>query len=842
MRHLVCSLVVTATIVLSSCGGSPEPVSIRLVDMFEAATVEGSVAIDPVDPTEWRFDGDGTIALPEPAEDNEDAEDDEEEPEDRSATFGWAALNDIEGVDVVDGRLVGTTGELPLLHAVRPDDLLDENDLLHAVEITMQVSAGTAVGVTFNGGRRLNEERVLRSIRNAPEPPLHAELEPGDEFHEYRLENPGRSFSVGGLRNILLQPTDAADATFAIESVRLIMRKEHLRSIASGPGWQGLDEIYRETIVSRAPERVALDLTLPTNPWLELAVGTVEDHPVTFNVAIDAGAGDTPLWRRTVTLPRRWETQRIELAEYAGQQVTLALSLEGDEDGLVGFWGTPVVRSSGARVPPVDDARSEARAALADGGSTTPQGVIVFLGDTLRSDHLDAWGHGRKTAPTLTALAAEGVRFADAISPATWTKVAVPSLLSSVYPASHGIVGMADRLSSSATTMAEAFRGAGYATFATSSVSFTGKLSNVHQGVEVLHERASINNGSLGHSSAKTARTYVDRFLTWLDDHHDVPFFAFIHVFDPHDPFEPYPPYDLMWASPTGKEEHEARLEQVGESLGDDRRVGDGNRFGPERFPNREELEAAGVDPDVYAAHQLDWYDGSIRGMDAEIARLMEGLEQRGVAGDTLLAFVSDHGEEFLDHGWGWHGNTVYGEAINVPLMLRWPGVLPAGMVVDATVESLSLMTTLLELSGIPVPETAQGQSLLPMVVSPNDPTALGWVERPAFSERKRIASRRERADYDVDQYSVVLDGWKLVRNVDPPEGMPEFELYDHADDPLDHNDVTAHHPDVVERLTAELVGRLRYVEARKLPTDENVSEGLSPAELRRLRSLGYIR
>ena len=842
MRHLVCSLVVTATVVLSSCGGSPEPVSIRLVDMFEAATVEGSVAIDPVDPTEWRFDGDGTIALPDPAEDNEDAEDDEEEPEDRSATFGWAALNDIEGFDVVDGRLVGTTGELPLLHAVRPDDLLDENDLLHAVEITMQVSAGTAVGVTFNGGRRLNEERVLRSIRNAPEPPLHAELEPGDEFHEYRLENPGRSFSVGGLRNILLQPTDAADATFAIESVRLIMRKEHLRSIASGPGWQGLDEIYRETIVSRAPERVALDLTLPTNPWLELAVGTVEDHPVTFNVAIDAGAGDTPLWRRTVTLPRRWETQRIELAEYAGQQVTLALSLEGDEDGLIGFWGTPVVRSSGARVPPVEDARSEARAALADGGSTTPQGVIVFLGDTLRRDHLDAWGHGRKTAPTLTALAAEGVRFADAISPATWTKVAVPSLLSSGYPASHGIVGMADRLSSSATTMAEAFRGAGYATFATSSVSFTGKLSNVHQGVEVLHERASIDNGSLGHSSAKTARTYVDRFLTWLDDHHDVPFFAFIHVFDPHDPFEPYPPYDLMWASPTGKEEHEARLEQVGESLGDDRRVGDGNRFGPERFPNREELEAAGVDPDVYAAHQLDWYDGSIRGMDAEIARLMEGLEQRGVAGDTLLAFVSDHGEEFLDHGWGWHGNTVYGEAINVPLMLRWPGVLPAGMVVDATVESLSLMTTLLELSGIPVPETAQGQSLLPMVVSPNDPTALGWVERPAFSERKRIASRRERADYDVDQYSVVLDGWKLVRNVDPPEGMPEFELYDHADDPLDHNDVTADHPDVVERLTAELVGRLRYVEARKLPTDENVSEGLSPAELRRLRSLGYIR
>ena len=79
-------------------------------------------------------------------------------------------------------------------------------------------------------------------------------------------------------------------------------------------------------------------------------------------------------------------------------------------------------------------------------------------------------------------------------------------------------------------------------------------------------------------------------------------------------------------------------------------------------------------------------------------------------------------------------------------------------------------------------------------------------------------------------------------RYTDWAEGNSGVELYDHAADPLDHNDVTADHPDVVERLTAELVGRLRYVEARKLPTDEDVSEGLSPAELRRLRSLGYIR
>ena len=110
------------------------------------------------------------------------------------------------------------------------------------------------------------------------------------------------------------------------------------------------------------------------------------------------------------------------------------------------------------------------------------------------------------------------------------------------------------------------------------------------------------------------------------------------------------------------------------------------------------------------------------------------------------------------------------------------------------------------------------------------------------MSERKRIPSRTERASYDVDQYSVVMDGWKLVRNVDPPEGMPELELYNHTDDPLNHHDVSSAHPDIVERLADALADRLRYAEARKLPSDEDAAEDLSPEELRRLRSLGYIR
>ena len=808
-----------------SCGTPPEPIALPLIDMFDAATVEGTVEIEPIARTEWRFDGEGTVELPQDPDDADDGDDGDDahatdDTDDLVDTFGWEAFNDVDGLMVRDGQLVGRAGELAVLHARRPD-ALDENDLLHSVEISMRVTEGTQVGVSFNRASELDHDNVLRGMRRATQPPMFAELEPGDDLQTYTLQNIGRSFPIATVRHIFIYPTDADGAEFEIESVRLVPRKEHLRSIPSGPGWQGLDEIYRETIVSRSPERITLDLDLPAQPWLELSVGTIEDSPVTFRVDV----GLTSVWRRTVTLPRRWETKRIDLGQFAGQRVALSLTLEGDNDGTVGFWGTPVVRHSGV-LPERDEAtETPARRALADGGSRTAQGVIVFLSDTLRSDHLEMYGYGRETAPFLSQLAAEGVRFDDTISQATWTKVSVPTLLSSIYPPAHGIVSPPDRLSSRATTLAEAFREAGYATFQTASVPFTGRLSNLHQGVEVLHERASIDNDDLGHSFAKTARTYVDRFLTWLDDHHDVPFYAFIHTFDPHWDYEPYPPYDLVWASPSGKEDHEARIEQVREHFGDDLRAGDGNRFGAGNFPTVAELEEADVDADAYNAHLLDWYDGSIRGMDAELSRLLEGLRERGVADDTLLAFVSDHGEEFFDHGWGWHGNTVYGEAVNVPMMLWWPGVVPSGVVVDETVESISLMPTLLELSGVSVPEGAQGQSLLPLMAGNDDPASLGWERRPAYSERKRMESTEERSAYDVDQYSVVLDGWKLVRNIDPPEGQSEYELYNHVEDRINHHDVAADHPEIVERLTAQLAERLRYLEARKLPTDEEGTE-----------------
>jgi arylsulfatase A-like enzyme len=381
-----------------------------------------------------------------------------------------------------------------------------------------------------------------------------------------------------------------------------------------------------------------------------------------------------------------------------------------------------------------------------------------------------------------------------------------------------------------ADTLAEVYREAGYATFGITYNGFIGRGSNLHQGFEEFHESASLHRPE-GQSPSKTARIVVDRFLPWLREHSAVPFFAYVHVGDPHSPFEPYRPYDTLWARPDGRTEHEGRLARLRESIQGFRDVGNTGK------PTREELEANGIDIPSFVQHEKDWYDGSIRGMDAEVRRILEAIEELGLGPRTLFAFVGDHGEEFLEHDGHFHLN-VYGENANVPLVLWAPGRIPPGTAVAETVRSIDLMPTLLELSGLKAPEAAQGQSLVPLL-SP-DAARSRWKALPAVTAR----SLRDRAPADqpeLESFAIVDGGWKLVRNEVRPEGAPEWQLFDHANDPLDQVDVSSRHPEILERLKTLLEDWRRYAEAARLPSDAEATEGMSSEELERLRSLGYV-
>ena len=805
-----------SALVVGCSGSDPEAAVVRLIDLFPEARVEGTVALDTTsEPIEWSWDGDATVEV----------------VEDAGETLGWNAIDGIDGLAVTDGVLSGTTTNDTSILAVQLPEGLFPQDLLHAIEIRMAVSAGTQLGVALTSEQEPNWEDVIEAAGRSRFRPLFTDLAPGDSAESYTLTTSNASFaptfSLGGTTYLMLYPTDAAGASFSLESVRVVSRKAHLETIDSGPGWQGLGEIYRETIVARSPERISFDTRLPSRPWLDLDIGTIEDGPVTFRVWHEDGAGD-PLLERTLTRAGRWESVRLDLAELGGTTTTLTLELEADRPGTIGYWGTVTIRQAGSR-PPVVAASSARRSALVADTTAPPQGVIIVLADTLRADHLQHYGYGRETSPFLAQMAAEGARFTDTIAQGAWTKVSVPSILTSLYASTHGLVDTPDRLPASVTTLSEVYREAGYATFHTSSVPFTGKLTNLQQGVDVLHESMSLSDVE---RESKSARIFTDRLLPWLERHRDVPFFVFLHVFDPHSPFQPYAPYETMWAAPQDRGRHMELTEAVKEHMDEPDRA----LFFP---PRRSELEAAGVDPDEYTKTQRDWYDGSIRAMDAEIERLVERLRELDLDERTLIAFVADHGEEFLEHGRAFHGHSTYGEMINVPLALWWPGVIPTAEVA-ATVQTIDLYPTLLELSRLPIPEQVQGQSLLPLLAA-QEPEMLGWQARAAFSERAIELSITDPEPDDRNSYAIIDGGWKLIHNVTREESWPEYELFDHVDDPLNLHNVAGDNPEVVQRLAQKLDEWLEMALAAKIDPEESLGR-LSPEERARLRALGYIR
>jgi len=803
---------------LTSCSAPPETTAVALVDRFSEASIDGTLEDqEPPPRTEWRFDGEATVAI----------------PEDHPGLMGWEALNGIEDLEVREGHLAGRSTSNPLL-IVSPPEGQDPNDYFHALEIQLRVSAGNRLSVAFESEEEPDREEVVEDLESDAFLDFSTELLPGEDVQTYTLTSANATFNtsypLSSLRHIVIRPTDVEAAEFEFVSARLVSLKEHLTAIPSGVSWQGLSDVFQETIVARSPERLTFDVDLPSEPFLDLSIGTVDSGAVTFGVEVESEGSSSELLTRTITTAGRWHSTPVELGEFAGRRVALSLTLLADRPGTPGFWGSPVIRNRAGH--PEVTPSSPARAAVTGDDPPPPQGVILIIADTLRRDHLQPYGYERDTAPVLNSLASEGVLFQDAIAQGTWTKVSVSSIVTSLYPTTHGVKDMPDRLPAGVTTLAEAYRTGGYATFATSSVPFTGKLTNMHQGVEVLHERSSLPE--VDFSESKTSRTYTDRLLEWIELHQDVPFFAFLHVFDPHSPFEPYLPYDSVWLSPQESAEHREQMEQVKEFIDDDFRKAEG-------LPNPEELAEAGIDQETYVFREKAWYDASILAMDVELGRLMERLEEMGLAEDTLIAFVSDHGEEFLEHGRHFHGYSTYGEMLNVPLILHWPAAIPAGVEVEQTVQAIDLMPTLLELSRLPVPDRAQGQSLLPLLAESN-PSSLGWSPRPAIAERALAPAAFENED-DPDQvasFAIVHDGWKLIKNTTRPAGWPEYELYDHEADPLNANDVADDHPEVVERLAGYLEKWHEAALEAKVEA-EATAESMSAEELQQLRSLGYI-
>jgi len=318
--------------------------------------------------------------------------------------------------------------------------------------------------------------------------------------------------------------------------------------------------------------------------------------------------------------------------------------------------------------------------------------------------------------------------------------------------------------------------------------------------------------------------------MPWLEIHKDVPFFIFLHLFDPHNPFKPHSPYDTMWVDPKTESEQDARVAALREVIRDP-------ALKVFSMPIRENFEEADVDPEPYFDYVKGHYDGSIRGMDDQIGQLIAKLDELGLKESTLIAFISDHGEEFLEHGRTFHGQSTYGELMNVPFILWQFEGFPKGKRITETVETIDLMPTLLAISGLEIPEAVQGYDLTPLFTDDQTPQL---KNKPAFSE-KPLSKPNGFPHGEGSSDAVIVGEWKLIHNVDLREGVPEFELYNHRNDPLDSKNVADQHPEIVYQLYKTLTQWKADARQNALPEDLLGNSEMSRADIERLESIGYM-
>lgn len=402
--------------------------------------------------------------------------------------------------------------------------------------------------------------------------------------------------------------------------------------------------------------------------------------------------------------------------------------------------------------------------------ATPPPNVLLVTIDTLRADHMGCYGYELPTSPAIDALAAEGAVFTRAQASSSWTLPGLASLLTSTYTTTHGCWRFDDALDTSFATLAEALLAAGYETGAVASHVFLGRDHGLDQGF-VHYDDDLVYTMSASHE-AISSPAVSDKGIAFLEaaagSPEGRPWLLWLHYFDPHDTYQQHP--------------------------------GLTERFG---------------DP----AEDAVRYDGEIAFTDAHVGRVLDALDALDLRDTTLVALVSDHGEEFGDHGGSRHGHTLHRELVRVPLVLRGPGI-PSGEV-DAVVRTVDLMPTLLDLCGVDDPATPAGTSLVPLLRG-------GAGPGPALAELRLTAS---------DAYDAVIDGpLKLIVDA----GSGEARLFDVASDPGEARDLAADRPADVARLRAVLellrADALRAAGAYAVAPDLE----LLPGAAARLDDMGY--
>ena len=319
---------------------------------------------------------------------------------------------------------------------------------------------------------------------------------------------------------------------------------------------------------------------------------------------------------------------------------------------------------------------------LVSKGAVKQPNVLVFLVDTLRKDHLGCYGYDRQTSPNIDALAEDGIRFDTHMPQSTWTRPSVASLFTSLYPSFHGAEDWTDKMREDVPTLGAALAAAGYESHAL----FTNPNVLPVWGMGDEFTRVTHIDYQAG-AEVDDARV-VNAAISTIQNTAGRPWFIYAHTMAPHDPYEPPAPYDTKFA----------RVQHVG------------------------------TEEEISRQKTIEQYDGEIGYVDEQFGRLVAELKRLGQYDNTLIVLLSDHGEEFWEHGGEIHGTSLYEELLGVPLIVKLPGNESAGKTRAALVQTIDIAPTILELVGAAAEPRFQGASFTDIIGDPMLDTRIGFA------------------------------------------------------------------------------------------------------------------
>jgi arylsulfatase A-like enzyme len=474
--------------------------------------------------------------------------------------------------------------------------------------------------------------------------------------------------------------------------------------------------------------------------------------------------------------------------------------------------------------------------------------VVLIVVDTLRRDHLSAYGYARPTSPHIDRLATEGALFERAYSTASWTLPAHASLFTGLYTSTHRTDAGSIRLPASLVTMAQVLAARGYRTAGFSANPWVTPMNGFERGFERFdYEGVRTVTGVFfitlledgwrarwGLAPADLGGEAVTGgLLRWIESVRSggAPFFAFANYMEAHEPYGSVPePFFSTFltesVSPTAgrKWVRDAPLflcSGCSETEG----------LGPEG------LHCAGGRWRVGAERQraaTALYDAGVLYVDHQIGRVLEALDRAGLHDDTLVIVTSDHGESLGERGQMGHGGMLYDSVLDIPLVIRYPRLFPPGTRVAQPASLIDLLPTVAGAVGAPLPALADARNLASPAARAERPVLAEYF--PLAEHVWRAVGRKLRCDYGLagrESASIEKEGFKYIWS-----SRGDHELYEPAADPREERNLIHDRADVGSRLDAELrAWRARLRASRPAAEDK----AMDPATRKVLESLGYV-